>query len=129
MNEGMDRREFIKGVGVAVLTVQCLPLIACAPGNSPSGGNEAADNLIIHSAPGFIPHAHDLLIPYAVLNAPPLKGVKLESTRALFHTHEFVLTQEQLIIVSQGGTVTERGGSHLFVIALADPQETRRSHE
>jgi len=109
----MDRRAFIEGVGVAVLTAQLLPLIARAD------GDEAADNLIIHSGPGFIPHVHDLLIPYAVLDAPPPQGVKLESTRALFHTHEVVLTREQLVTVKQGGTVTERGGSHLFVIALA----------
>ena len=126
LNQGMDRREFIKGVGVAVLTVQCLPLIAHASGISPSDGNEAADNLIIHSGPGAIPHTHDLLIPYAVLNAPPLQGVVLNSTRALFHTHNVVLTQEQLIIVNQGGTVTEKGGSHLFVIALADRREHAR---
>lgn len=119
MNQGMDRRTFIEGVGVAVLTVQMLPLIANCSGSSPTEGNEDADNLIIHSGPGFVPHVHDLLIPYAVLRAPPLEGVKLESTRALFHTHELVLTHEQLIVVSQGGTVTEKGGSHLFVIALA----------
>jgi hypothetical protein len=123
MNQGMDRRRFIEAVGVAVLTVQFLPLIAHASGKSPSDGNEAADNLIIHSGPGFIPHTHDLLIPYAVLNAPPLQGVKLETTKALFHRHILVLTQEQLIIVNQGGTVTGKGGSHLFVIALADRQD------
>ena len=115
-----DRREFMKGVGVAVLTAQFLPLLAHASGNSPSGGNEAADNLIIHSSSGFVPHVHDLLIPYAVLNAPPLQGVALETTKALFHTHDVVLTQEQLIIVNQGGTVTQKASSHLFVIALAN---------
>jgi hypothetical protein len=123
---GMDRREFIKGVGVAVLTVQCLPLIACASGDSSSDSDEAADNLIIHSGPGFVPHVHDLLIPYAMLKAPPLQGVALETTRALFHTHELVLSQEQLVIVKQGGTVTEKGGSHLFVIALADRPDHAR---
>jgi hypothetical protein len=61
----LDRRKFIKGVGFAVSTVQCLPLIAHSSGNSPSDGNEAADNLIIHSSSGFLPHVHDLLIPYA----------------------------------------------------------------
>ena len=116
--EVVDRREFIKGVGVAVLTVQCLPLIACASEHSASDRNEAADNLIIHSGPGFVPHVHDLLIPYAILRAPPLQGVTLESTKALFHTHKLVLTQEQLVSVNQGGTVTEVGGSHIFVIAL-----------
>jgi hypothetical protein len=122
-NQGMDRRKFLEGVGVAVLGVQVLPLIACSSGDSPSDGNEAADNLTIHSSPGFIPHTHDLLIPYAVISAPPLQGIELETTRALFHTHILVLTQEQLIIVNQGGTVTGKGGSHLFVIALADRQD------
>jgi hypothetical protein len=113
MNPEVDRRKFIVGVGGAVLIAQFLPLIARA------SGDEATDNLIIHSGPGFVPHTHDLLIPYAVLHAPPVQGVKLESTRALFHTHELVLTQEQLVLVSRGGTVEAIGGSHLFVIALA----------
>jgi hypothetical protein len=72
----IDRRMFVKGVGFAVLTAQCLSLIACASGNSPSYDNEAANNLIIHSSSGYPPHVHDLLIPYAVLNAPPLQGVE-----------------------------------------------------
>ena len=116
----MDRREFIKGVGVAVLTVQCLPLTAHASG---SDGNDAGDNLVIHSGPGLFAHEHVLLIPYAVLNAPPLEGVKLETTKALFHRHDVVMTQEQLIIVNQGGTVTGKASSHLFVIALANRQD------
>jgi hypothetical protein len=119
----LDRRKFIKGVGFAVLTVQCLPLIAQASGNSPSDGKEAADNLIIHSSSGFVPHVHDLLIPYAILNAPPLLGVELNTTQALFHTHKVVLTQKELITVNQGGTVTQKASSHLFVIALAKRQD------
>ena len=114
-----DRRQFIKGVGFAVLTVQCLPLVADASGYSPNSGNTAADNLVVHSSSGFVPHAHDLLIPYAVLNSPPPQGVELSSTQAFFHTHKVVLTQKQLIAVSMGGTVTQKASSHLFVIELA----------
>ncbi len=123
MNQSIDRRTFIAGVGVAVLTAQLVPLIACTSGMAPSDGDGEADNLIIHSGPGVVPHAHDLLIPQTVLNAPPAQGVKLASTRALFHTHEIVLTREQLVTVQQGGTVTQVGGSHLFVIELADRRE------
>ena len=115
----LDRRKFIKGVGFAVLTAQCLSLIACASGNSPSDGDKAADNLIIHSSSGTLSHVHDLPIPYAVLSAPPLQGVEFKTTQAMFHMHQVVLTQQQLIIVNQGGTVTQKAGSHLFVIALA----------
>ena len=119
----LDRRMFVKEVGVAVLTVQMLPLIAHASGNSPGDGNEAADNLIIHSGPGLMSHVHDLLIPYAVLKTPPLQGVELKTTKALFHRHNIVLTQKQLTIVNQGGTVTTKSSSHLFVIALANGQD------
>ena len=99
----LDRRKFIKGVGFAVLTAQCLSLTACASGNSPGDGNQAADNLIIHSSAGTFSHVHDLLIPYAVLNAPPLQGIELKTTKAMFHMHQVALTQEQLIIMKQGG--------------------------
>jgi len=119
----LDRRKFIKGVGFAVLTAQCLSLTACASGNSPGDGNQAADNLIIHSSAGTFSHVHDLLIPYAVLNAPPLQGIELKTTKAMFHMHQMVLTQEQLIIMKQGGTVNQKAGSHLFVIALARRQD------
>jgi hypothetical protein len=119
----LDRRKFIKGVGFAVLTAQSLSLIACASGNPPGGGDKAADNLIIQSSSGTLSHVHDLLIPYAILNAPPLQGIELKTTQAMFHMHQVVLTQEQLIIVNQGGTVTQKAGSHLFVIAVAKRQD------
>src|SRR5262245_16343448 len=90
-----DRRTFIRGVGIAVLTVQCLPLIAHASGRPP------------------------LLIPYAVLKTPPPNGVKITTTQAMFHRHNIALTQKELTIVNQGGTVTQKASSHLFVIALA----------
>jgi len=115
----LDRRTFVKGVGFAVLTVQCLSSISCASGKSPSYDNQAADNLIIHSSGGFPPHVHDLLIPYALLNAPPLQGVELTTTQAMLHSHKVVLTQRELITVNQRGTVTVKGGSHLFVITSA----------
>jgi hypothetical protein len=113
-----DRRKFIQGVGIAVLTVQCLPLIAHAAGNPPDL-EEAGDNLIIQSGPGLLHHVHNLLIPYALLKAPPLQGVQLTSTQAMLHRHNIALTQKELTIVNQGGTVTQKASSHHFVIALA----------
>lgn len=116
----VDRRQCFKRDGVAILTVQCLPLIAHASGNSPSDSKETADDLIIRSGPGLIPHVHDLLIPHAILRTPPLQGVELETTQALLHRHSIALTRDQLIIVNQGGTVTQKASSHIFVIALAN---------
>ncbi len=114
-----DRRTFIKEVCLAVLTVQCLPLIAHASVDPPSGGRETNDDLIIRSGPGLFDHVHDLLIPYAVLKAPPRQGVELTSTQSFFHRHDIALTREQITLVNQGGTVTKKASSHLFVIALA----------
>jgi hypothetical protein len=119
----MERREFVKGIGFAVLTVQCLPLMAHASRNPPTDGKERADDLIVQSGPGLFRHVHDLRIPYAVLNAPPPQGIKLTTTESLYHQHNIALTQNELAIVKQGGTVTQKASSHLFVIALANQQK------
>ena len=112
----IDRRCFIKGAGLAVLTVQCLPLVLRA---------ETGDHLVIESSSGFVPHVHDLVIPYAVLKAPPREGVEFTSTQAFLHQHKIALTQAQLTSVNQGGTVTQKASSHLFVIALAKGKNVR----
>ena len=119
----MDRRDFVRGVGVAVLTVQCLPLMAHASANRPGDGTERAEDLTIQSGPGLFRHVHELRIPYAVLHAPPPQGITLTTTESLYHQHNIALTQNELAIVTQGGTVTQKASSHLFVIALAKQQK------
>lgn len=108
----VDRRRFVQGLGIAVLTVRCLPLTAHAAGLAAEH-----EDLIIQSGPGAFGHVHDLLIPKAILTAPPAEGVKLTSTTAFLHQHDIELTQKELTRVNQGGTVTQKAGSHLFVIA------------
>ena len=117
-----DRRTFIKGLGLAVLTVQSLALVDCGSKSPPSDGKEAVNNLIIPSSPGAFKHVHDLLIPYVLLKTPPPEGVKLTTTKAFLHQHNIALTQKELITVNQGGTVTQKASSHVFVIALANGQ-------
>jgi len=117
-----SRRGFFKGMGFAVLTLQFLPLIVHASGESSGDGRGPADNLIVHLSSGFMSHVHDLLIPYAVLRNPPVDGVELKTTEALFHRHPVKLTREQLMTVNRGGTVTGHASSHRFVIALTNRQ-------
>jgi hypothetical protein len=114
----LERRRFLRNLGLAVLTVQSLPIIANAAGMSLLEG-ETGPDLVIHSGPGLISHVHDLLIPYAVLKAPPPKGIELTTTQALLHRHTVALTREQLIVVNDGGSITKKASSHTFVIALA----------
>ncbi len=117
-----DRRQFVKIVGLAVLADQCMPMWGQAS-DEPSPVGEDPDGVwIIRSSPGLLHHWHDLSFPRKVLEAPPLQGVQLVSTQALFHTHEIALSQKELIFVNQGGTVTRKASSHLFVIALAPEQ-------
>jgi hypothetical protein len=110
-----DRRHFLKQAGVALLAVQCWPAAAKTTGNTTT----AASGLIIRSTPGFFFHTHELIIPSAALRAPPPQGVRVVSTEALFHTHEFTLLREELITIGSGRSVTRRASSHRFVIALA----------
>ena len=112
-----DRRRVVRGIGVAVLAVQCMPSFAQTSG-TPGEAGGAKNDLLFHSSPGFAGHSHDLLIPYAVLDEPPAEGVKLESTNSLFHTHSIALTREQLIDVRRGGTVRVPASSHTFLLAL-----------
>ncbi len=116
---GADRRGFIKRVGLALVTVQLLPSVACAPERASGDNKNAAEYLVIRSGQGFVPHTHDLWIPHAILRAPPAPGATLVSTKAWNHTHAVVLSHDQLATVNRGGTVSVTGGSHTFVIALA----------
>jgi hypothetical protein len=115
----LDRREFIKVAGFAVLAVQCLPATAYASGVPLRGVNQVTDDLVIESGPGAFHHVHYLRIPKAMLTSPPADGADLTSTKAFLHRHRIVLTQEELRSVNQGGTVVQRASSHVFVIALA----------
>ena len=115
----VDRREFLRVAGFAVLAIQCLPATAFASGIPVRDATKIRDDLIIESGPGAFHHVHYLRIPNALLTAPPAEGTALTTTKAFFHQHRIVLTQEELRSVNQGGTVIQRASSHVFVIALA----------
>ena len=112
------RRGFIRNIGLALLTMQILPSVAQASDGVPEA-DDPAKSLIIRSGQGFVPHTHDLWIPLALLKAPPAEGATLTSTKSRGHTHPVVLSHDQLAEVNRGGTVSVLGGSHTFVIALA----------
>ncbi len=125
----MERRDFLKAAGFAVLAVQCIPAKAFAEraleasSQAPSQGQsqdsaKAANDLIIESGPGAFHHTHYLRIPNATLAAPPASGVQLTTTKALLHQHQIALSQRELLDVRNGGTVQQRASSHVFVIAL-----------
>jgi hypothetical protein len=115
----LDRREFIRVAGFAVLAIQCMPATAFASGIPMRDATLITDDLIIESGPGAFHHVHYLRIPNAFLTTPPAQGAALTTTKAFLHQHRIMLTQEELRSVNQGGTVIQRASSHVFVIALA----------
>ena len=64
----LDRRRFVQGIGIAVLTVQCLPLTAHAAGHPPEG-----DDLIVQSGPGAFGH----VMPPRAVQAPAPPGCSM----------------------------------------------------
>jgi hypothetical protein len=100
------RREFLKLLGFAALSVQVLPLTACdsAPEHAP------ADSLTVTSSLGsklghWAYHSHFLYVPLQLFRAPPPEGVTLSTTRTYLHTHEVVLSQAELLRVARGESV------------------------
>lgn len=114
-----DRRHLLEKAGLVLLAVQLLPSIARSSQALPRATSNPADALVVRSGPGFVPHTHDLWIPFALLKAPPSEGVKLTSTPSRGHTHEVALSRDELASVNRGGSVSVKGGSHTFLIALA----------
>src|SRR5262249_45858656 len=98
-----------------------LPLIAHASGIPLSDADATAENLMIHLGPGFLSHVHDLTIPYALLQSPPVEGVELTTTQAMLHRHIVKLTQDQLVTVNRGGTVTEKPAAPACVTGWPKP--------
>lgn len=118
-----DRRRFVKRVGMAVLTVHCLPLSGCSADQSSAEIADVVESLKVLSTPGKFGHVHDLVIPLALLSTPPAQGVALTTSKAFLHQHHVTLTQDELTRVHGGGTVTQKASSHRFVIALAKGQD------
>lgn len=116
---GHSRRGMVIALAAGVIPAAGGALLAAQWTEDASARAGGGEGLAIRSGPGFVPHAHDLLITFALLRAPPGHGVVLTTTHAMFHTHDVALTQAQLRLVALGGTVTTTGGSHTFVIALA----------
>ncbi len=126
------RRDFLKALGFAILTLEVLPTQAHSfspdhddPENLPT---IAGDQLVINSGLGFIPHRHDLLIPMDLLTNPPAEGVQLKTTLIAFHYHVVELNQQQLFDIQNGNEVDLRDstvGEHMFKIYLPKSMVTR----
>ena len=133
-----QRREFLKALGFAFLTLEVLPSRVNANTINKNFSPEHDDpefppkidqnQLVINSGLGFIPHRHDLMISMDLLAAPPSEGVRLKTTITAFHYHMVDLSQQQLETIKNGQAVVLRDstvGEHLFMIYL--PKQIRKT--
>src|SRR5262245_61953582 len=114
------RRQFLKLMALAALSVQLLPTQGASAGET-----APADSLAVTSSRNsklgrWAYHSHVLYLPLRLFRAPPRGGVTLSTTWAFLHSHEVTLTEAQLITVARGGKVDvkESSGVHTFSIGL-----------
>ena len=115
------RRQFLKLLGYAALSVQILPLT----GGASEAETPPADSLAVTSSRNsklgrWAYHSHVLYVPLQLFRAPPRQGVTLSTTWTFLHAHEVALTRAQLVTVARGGMVqvNDSGGAHTFSIEL-----------
>ncbi len=107
----LKRRQFLKTLGVSVVTLQVIPVLlkkASAQMNSPEF-NCGAELNILSGPSAYAPlpgHFHYLNIETAIFKNPPTQGVKIMTSIAYLHQHQVILSQEQLLKVAQGDTIT-----------------------
>jgi hypothetical protein len=115
------RRQFLKLLGYAALSIQILPLTGCSSAEETAPPDSLAVTSSRNSKLGrWAYHSHLLYVPLQLFRAPPRQGVTLSTTRTYFHSHEVPLTQDQLFTVARGGAVqvNDSAGAHSFSIQL-----------
>jgi hypothetical protein len=115
------RREFLKLLGFAALTVQIVPMLGCEHGEEPAPPDSLAVTSSRTSKLGeWVAHTHVLYVPLRLFTAPPPEGVSLSTTRTYFHSHQVVLTQDQLAAIARGDEVRvkDQSSAHDYSIRL-----------
>jgi hypothetical protein len=116
------RRQFLKLLGYAALSIQILPLTGCDSAvETPPTDSLAVTSSRDSKLGRWAYHSHVLYVPLQLFRAPPAQGVTLSTTWTYFHSHQVALTEAQLVTVARGGAVQvqDSGGAHTFSIQLS----------
>jgi len=119
----MERREFLIGLGAAILAPAALAAISGC--SSSSSSPSPADSFNITSStgngPGGYPHSHIVAVLLADLANPPEAGVTYLTSSAEGHSHQVTLSKSDLADIQEGKTRSESttvvsGHQHTFAI-------------
>ena len=130
----LNRREFLTTAAGGFVTLLLTPILsACGSDSSPSTStttnptNPTCDGAGETSSV-TLGHTHTLCVPRSDLDNPPVAGATYTTGPAATdgHQHQVVMTQAQLMLVSQGQTVnvmttTIEGHTHDFAVQKAAP--------
>lgn len=131
-NAQLNRRSFLQAatVGVALVALPSLSRAQQALVDTEDVLlSETADVIRVKSTESRLTpwthHFHYLEVPREAVANPPEEGLRLSTSRTLFHHHKVPLTQEHLFQIANGETVTveDTVHDHFYVISLAAEQE------
>ena len=120
----MERREFLIGVGAALL----VPAFAAVSGCTSSTSSTSSDSFDVGSSPaqgpGGYPHTHVLRVLRADLANPPAGGVTYITGISEGHVHQVILSGTELVDIQSGKVVSKTSSiasGHQHVFAIAKP--------
>ena len=118
----LKRRDFLRGLGIVALSVQVIPFAGAQEVPAPNADDKG---LTVRSGKSrFAPlpdHFHNIFIAWALIQNPPPEGINIKTSICYLHCHKVVLTQSELVAISQRQTVTvaDTVKDHQYVINLA----------
>lgn len=125
----MDRRKFLTQAGLSSVTLilastaqNAHAVIGCDKQN-PRPASEYAGHAVRTQSVGCLlfEHYHYLDIPLETLEKPPIKGVRLETSRISGHSHYVDISYRELVAIREGKTVTVSDRlklEHEFTVSL-----------
>ena len=121
----MNRRAFLRRswhAGTGILTIRALSAlggvvaVSCDSGGGEDGDSGGSGDTVTYVTDVAAGHAHSIEIPLAVLESPPAEGFEGTTTVVGGHAHSVMLSQAELMDISDDMDVTKNtgvGGGHV----------------
>jgi|GEM_PF-6076368 len=125
----MNRRKFLTQAGLGTVTLiiagtaqKADAVIGCDK-NNPRPASEFAGHAVRTQSVGCLlfEHYHSLDIPLEIIEKPPIKGIRLETSRNSAHSHYVDISYRELLAIKEGKTVTVSDRLHIeheFTISM-----------
>jgi hypothetical protein len=120
----MERREFLIGLGAALLVPAALAAVSGCSSSSTSSTPADSFNVAssVDSAPGGYSHSHIVAVLLADTANPPASGVTYLTSSAEGHAHQVTISRSDLADIQEGknrseSTTVVSGHQHTFAFS------------